>query len=98
MGVRNCTSNTGFHILKSHIKNKRLRTHFRCIHPECSHTVTRSLAVGRKAECPFCGEPYILTYEALNLATPHCSSCTAKRKNNKKKPIETIPEELLKLF
>ena len=65
---------------KSHIHTyariKKRPNQLRCLHPDCSHTTERDLAVGKRALCPFCGEQYILTWRELRLAKPHCSNCT----------------------
>jgi|SRR5579862_4486811 len=66
------------------VTNKRgqYRDMFRCLDPECSHTIHKVLLVGKKAVCYFCHTEYIVTMPALALKTPHCDDCT--RGNRKK--------------
>lgn len=47
-------------------------TIYRCIDPDCSHKIVREDLFGKRANCPYCGEPYILNPRILRLKLPHC--------------------------
>ncbi len=59
---------------------------YACTKPHCTHYVVPSLLDGKMAECPRCGEPFILGKSSLSLAVPHCDACTVKK--------DTMGEEL----
>jgi hypothetical protein len=48
------------------------RVYFRCVDPDCSHHIIREDLFGKRANCPFCGEAYILEPRTLRLKLPHC--------------------------
>jgi DNA-directed RNA polymerase subunit RPC12/RpoP len=46
--------------------------YYRCLDPECSHRIVREDLFGKRAQCPYCGELYILNPRTLRLKLPHC--------------------------
>lgn len=62
-------------------KNKRIR--FKCDIAGCPHSIEPELAINRKSICNRCGDEFILTRSSLDLAKPHCNSCTNSHKHEK---------------
>lgn len=62
-------------------------TVYRCMKPGCSHYVRKPFITNRIAECPYCGQNYIITNELAKLTTLHCAACT---KSKKVKPDEVV--------
>ena len=54
--------------------NRPKDSYFRCIHPDCTHYIHKSLLSGKRASCS-CGEEFILTLDDLKLKNPHCAFC-----------------------
>lgn len=62
---------------------KRIRgrsKYYRCAHPDCSHYNHKDLLLDKRAMCPYCGQSYILNWQSLRLAVPHCENCTKGKK------------------
>jgi len=74
---------------------------YRCIDPDCSHRVLREDLFGKRANCPNCGESYILDPRILRLKLPHCgcNKLDAEQLQEIKENVtpERIMEDLLKL-
>lgn len=45
---------------------------FKCIDPDCSHREVRENLFGKRANCPFCGESFVLDPRILRNKLPHC--------------------------
>lgn len=45
---------------------------FKCLVDGCKHFISEDLAEGRKAQCFYCGDTYILTGYVKRLKFPHC--------------------------
>jgi hypothetical protein len=54
---------------------------YKCDLPDCSHYISAELVEGKFSICHRCGERFILDRKALELAKPHCRSCTEKKVN-----------------
>jgi len=48
---------------------------YACQKPGCSHYLPAQLLVNKKAECPRCGEEYVIEQRHLELVNPHCNFC-----------------------
>jgi hypothetical protein len=72
---------------------------FRCVSPDCWFYVRASFLLGKRATCPRCLLPFILTSESLKLRKPHCESCTNSPKvDEKKTQLQQIQSEVSKLL
>lgn len=69
---------------------------FRCIKPGCPHYIRQRLLLNRVAECNICGEPFIISKQAVLMAKPHCANCT-KRKPSTIAKLKAA-EEAMKLL
>ncbi len=58
----------------------------RCIHPDCMHFTTRNHIRGKRAQCPDCGQSFILTPEFVRMKRPHCEAC--KNPNRQKAQLK----------
>lgn len=47
----------------------------------CPHYISAKLAIGRKAQCPYCSNTFKIEKSSLNLVNPHCG-CRNTVKNN----------------
>ncbi len=83
-----------FHIYQR-IKNRP--TYFRCIHPDCKHYLEKELVIGRRAECPYCHDDYVIQRRDLNNKTPHCSNCIAPGYENNTKTTKMKPKDKLRV-
>jgi hypothetical protein len=69
------------------------QVYYRCIDPDCSHRIVREDLFGKRATCPYCGEPYILDPRKLRAKLPHCG---CKNLNDEQREdIKIDPSELL---
>jgi len=57
---------------------KDRREYYRCIHPDCSHYIKKTLLHGKRAAC-LCGDTFILTHAQLRLRKPHCPNCPTRK-------------------
>jgi formylmethanofuran dehydrogenase subunit E len=64
---------------------------YKCINPGCSHYVSVKLVEGQICQCNRCGQPMVMDRAAMQLARPHCYSCT---KSRRQETIEKIAEFL----
>lgn len=62
------------HKLRRHRYSSGTSIYF-CALPDCSYKITPPLALGKRALCWRCGEPFILNEYAIRLAKPHCENC-----------------------
>jgi hypothetical protein len=71
------------------------QVYYRCLDPECSHRIVREDLFGKRAQCPYCGDLYILDPRKLRLKLPHCGC----RGLEAKPEIDTdeLMEQILKL-
>lgn len=75
--------------LHTYQRVKGKRDVYKCIHPDCTHFTQKELIVGKRADCPFCHNSFVLSKEALRLAKPHCSTCVVRPDKRKFKPTMT---------
>lgn len=54
---------------------------YRCTKPDCKHYVRPELLEGKIAECGRCESSFVCDKSSKNLAEPHCSGCTNKKKD-----------------
>lgn len=54
---------------------------FRCTDPDCTHWDVKDNIEGKRAECLFCGAPFILTADSLRRQKPRCENCIGKTIN-----------------
>lgn len=55
-------------------------TVYRCMLPGCTHYIPKALLLNRIANCPYCGNDYLITRELARRERLHCSSCTVTKK------------------
>ena len=67
--------------IHSYIRVRGKKELYMCSDPECKYYANRSLIEGKRAKCPLCGEPFILTRVQLKNKLPRCANC--KRDKNK---------------
>ena len=48
---------------------------WRCIHPDCTHTIKAELVRGKNSACPECQKFFPLTPECLQRKLPKCPFC-----------------------
>lgn len=68
------TQQDHIHKLKRHRYSSGNIIYF-CALPDCPYKITPPLALGKRAVCWRCGEPFILSDYAIRLAKPHCENC-----------------------
>lgn len=71
------------------------QVYFRCIDPDCSHRILREDLFGKRANCPFCGEAYVLDPRMLRLKTPHCGCRGLDQEQLSSIKLKLDPKELL---
>ena len=62
-----------------------------CVDETCTTKISPPLAVGKKAICWRCGEPFVMGEYTVRLARPHCDKCH-KPKNAEVKVFVTLQE------
>ena len=60
---------------------------YRCMIPGCTHYIPKALLINRIANCPYCGNDFLITRELARRERLHCSSCTVSKKP---KPAEVV--------
>lgn len=53
---------------------------YRCMLPGCSHYILKALLINRIANCPYCGNDYVITKDLARRERLHCSACTVSKK------------------
>lgn len=81
-----------WHIWERSISNKKI---YRCKHPDCSTYKDRAFLEGKRAECPKCGELYILTYAKLRNKLPTCDMCSKSPKAEELREKRQVADDLL---
>jgi hypothetical protein len=71
------------------------QVYFRCVDPDCSHRILREDLFGKRANCPFCGEAYILDPRMLRLKLPHCGCRSLDQEQLSNIKLKLDPKELL---
>ena len=66
---------------------------FKCNLAGCDHYVRKELAEGKIAECNRCGQPFILTKAAMQLAKPHCIKCVVPKDKETHDAIKEFLEQ-----
>jgi formylmethanofuran dehydrogenase subunit E len=67
---------------------------YKCIQPGCTHYTPVHLVEGALCECNRCGEAMIMDKAAMQLAKPHCRSCTKVKHKQEIKNIEAFLEQI----
>lgn len=60
-----------------------------CATEDCKYKVSPALAIGKRALCWRCGNPFIMNEYSIRLAKPHCDNC--HKPKNEEPRIVTIP-------
>ncbi len=76
------------------IKTKSGTTH-KC--QKCPHYIVSKLAIGRDAQCNYCGGIFLLDKENIRLEKPHCGCKSTVKQNRKatKKKVEEAKANVL---
>jgi hypothetical protein len=77
------------HKLKKHSYKTGMTIFFCTL--DCSYKIEAALAVGNKALCNICEEPFTLTELSVRLKRPHCLNCgrkVIKDENGKRKYVD----------
>lgn len=68
---------------------------YRCTLPDCSHYLSESLVIGRKAICWRCGEEFVLTKNLL-FKKPHCEDCIERKTDDAtKEKVDKLLSEFI---
>lgn len=62
------------HKLRRHTYKTGNAVYF-CALPDCTYKISTALALGKRAMCWICGEPFIMNEYSIRLAKPHCEKC-----------------------
>jgi len=63
------------------VGNEKKRNQFMCVDPDCSHTQSRNLLIGKRAQCNACGSEFVLDYYALTRKVPKCFICRREKRS-----------------
>lgn len=63
---------------------------FRCIVPECVHTISKHTLIGRPAKCPLCEMKFVITDKHLKVKLVHCGECK-KNRTRTQIPVDVVP-------
>lgn len=67
---------------------------YKCTKEGCPSIIHINMMEGRKAECPYCHNGYIITKETLRRKILHCGTCSRHGKLLKEdKPLEITQDE-----
>lgn len=69
-----------------------------CADAECSWTRKKEFLIGKKFKCPFCGEEYIASYEALRRKIPHCPDCTQVKITTHHSNVTNLLDNVIKVL
>lgn len=68
---------------------------FFCTLPDCKYKTATALALGKRALCWRCGEPFIMNEYSVRLAKPHCEKChKPKTESMSMEEIKTVEKEI----
>jgi len=87
------------HVYERAAHKTRIDLYF-CRDPHCNHRINKIYLLGKAAECPFCGQEYVITREMLykkrkGLKLLHCKNCK-KRGKERDQTVELLAQELKK--
>lgn len=71
------------------------RKQFMCIDSDCSHTQTRDLLIGKRAQCGACGSEYKLDHYALTRKVPKCFICRKEKRTKGRMVKPSIIKDIL---
>jgi hypothetical protein len=60
---------------------------YRCIVPECTHSIQAALLVNRKAQCPDCANTFTVTENNLKAMVLSCEDCNNPVKKHTERKV-----------
>ncbi len=77
----------------NYIKFKGRPKYYKCAHPDCSHSEHYNAIIGKRSMCA-CGEEFILTWQNMRLAKPHCDACKRGFVSTKQLNLDLVSKRL----